>query len=50
MKINLRRVKIDQSKTKQSRVNVNKVEEISLKAESVAKDSPIVEYLRTKTF
>ena len=50
MKIRLGRVKIDQSKIKQIRVNTNRVEEINLKAESVVKDSPIIEYLRTKTF
>lgn len=50
MKIRLGRVKINQSKIKQSRVSANKVEEINLKAESVVKDSPIIEYLRTKTF
>jgi hypothetical protein len=50
MKIRLERVKIDQSKIKQIRVNTNRVEEINLKAESVVKDSPIIEYLRTKTF
>ncbi|ACI19927.1 hypothetical protein [Dictyoglomus thermophilum] len=50
MKITLGRVKIKESKTKQNRVNVNKVEDITLRSETVINNSPIVEYLRTKTF